>query len=136
MGVSAESRTANHKLLIVDDEAALLQLLKSYFSMQDFDVCCAHDASHALELVGKFQPDLILCDVNMPELNGLEFCEILRGMPGLDQTPFIFMSALPGPDEIARAEKLGALEFISKPFGLDELKALLGKHLKHAALSV
>ncbi len=136
MDVSAESRAASHKLLIVDDEPALLQVLECYLSMQDFDVCCTRHASQALELTGKFQPDLILCDVNMPELNGLEFCEMLRGTPGLDQIPFIFMSALPGPDEIALAEKLGALEFISKPFILDELKALLSKHLKLAALSV
>ncbi|MDD5263008.1 MAG: response regulator [Methylacidiphilales bacterium] len=134
--MSEESRAANHKLLIVDDEAALLQVLESYFSMQDFDVCCTHDGSQALELVEKFQPDLILCDVNMPELNGLEFCEMLHGIPGLKQIPFIFMSALPGPRELTRAKKLGALEFISKPFCLNELKALLGKHLKQAALPV
>lgn len=107
------------RLLIVDDEAALCEMLADSFRLAGYEVETALDGSSALRLARSSNFDLIISDINMPVMNGLEFIERLRGVP--NDTPAIMLSARNERLDINTALRLGADDYVSKPFGLEEL---------------
>lgn len=116
-------------LLIVDDVPANLRVLVGYLKNFNFKVRVAQDGVDALEQVKIAAPDLILLDVMMPNLNGLEVCRRLKADATTKEIPVIFMSALDDTfDKIAGFEA-GGVDYITKPFQHEEVLARISTHL-------
>lgn len=116
---------AKQKLLIVDDETGIVDMIKSYFE-PEYDILTAYSGREALEKVSA-RPDLILLDINMPETDGLTVCRQIREYVGC---PVLFLTArLESADKIIGFQA-GADDYIVKPFDLDELGARIAAHLR------
>ena len=112
-------------ILIVDDEPSILDLVR--FTLEDADVRVveASDGAEALVLARRIKPDLILLDVQMPRLNGLEVCRQLRREPALARTPIVMLTAAGQEADRARGREAGADEYLTKPFSPLALLALV-----------
>jgi PAS domain S-box-containing protein len=121
-------------ILILDDESTSLRLMTDILVAEGYLVRPADSAHLALASVSAQPPDLILADVHMPGMDGFEFCRRLKPLQGPSTIPLIFLSA--STDAKARVEglKLGAVDFISKPFRREELLARVRTHLELAQL--
>ncbi|TMC23495.1 MAG: response regulator transcription factor [Chloroflexi bacterium] len=123
-------RGKRKRILVVDDEAPIQRILRRNLSMSGYDVLVAGDGKQALEMVNLHQPDLILLDLCMPgELDGLDVCAQVRQTL---QTPIIVLSAVSEEKEKVRALDLGADDYLTKPFGNDELQARVRACLRRA----
>jgi DNA-binding response OmpR family regulator len=111
------------KILAVDDEPDLLWALRYALGDEGCEVNTVSNAAEALTLVEEWRPDLILLDVVMPGLNGLELCRLLRRDPRFASIPIIFLTALLNTADCVAGLDEGADDYISKPFDLGELKA-------------
>ena len=103
-------------ILIVDDEPPILDLVR--FTLEDAEVRVveASDGVEALALARRLRPDLILLDVHMPRLDGLEACRQIRRDPALAQTPIVMLTAAGQEADRARGREAGADEYLTKPF--------------------
>ena len=110
------------KILLVDDDAALRTLLRTTFEVFDIDVQEAEDAAAAELAVREFQPDVVVLDVRMPGMDGLEFCRRLRADPANDGLGVVLLTGSEGGTQEA-AEEVGADTFLRKPFSPLELLA-------------
>ena len=112
-------------ILIVDDEPPILDLVR--FTLEDADVRVveASDGVEALALARRVRPDLILLDVHMPRLDGLEACRQIRREPDLARTPIIMLTAAGQEADRARGREAGADEYLTKPFSPLALLALV-----------
>lgn len=106
-------------ILIVDDEIGVRELLIDALSLSDFEPAEAKDGMSALAFMRKRQPDLLIIDVNMPVMDGFELLERIRS--NQDETPAIMLTARKDRADVTRGLKLGADDYIAKPFGLEEL---------------
>ncbi|RUS49216.1 response regulator transcription factor [Cohnella sp. AR92] len=114
------------KLLVVDDDKEILSLLTDYLEMNDYIVFAAENGMQALEKVAK-GPDLILLDIGMPDMDGLEVCERIREHVSC---PILFLTAkVEEPDKI-NAFRKGGDDYIEKPFRIRELGARIEAHLR------
>jgi len=121
--------SSRNTLLIVDDVPANLRVLVSYLKNFNFKVRVAQDGIDALEQVGLSAPDLILLDVMMPRLNGLEVCRRLKADPKTKEIPVIFMSALDDTFDKVAGFEAGSVDYITKPFQHEEVLARITTHL-------
>ena len=103
------------------DDESMNQMFIQDMLEEEFEVVCADDGETCLELVAKRLPDLILLDVNMPGLSGLEVCQKLRENPDTLQTPVIFVSALASPEERIQGYEAGGDDYLTKPIVKAEL---------------
>ena len=112
-------------ILIVDDEPAILDLVR--FTLEDAEVRVveASDGVEALALARRVRPDLILLDVHMPRLDGLEACRQIRRDPALTRTPVVMLTAAGQEADRARGREAGADEYLTKPFSPLALLALV-----------
>jgi putative two-component system response regulator len=117
-------------IMVVDDEPANLRLLRELLSQQGYEVQLFSDGQLALSEAVSRPPDLILLDVNMPEMDGYEVCGQLRAYPSLAQTPVIFLSASDGVEDKVKAFRCGAADYITKPFQFDEFQSRIEMQLK------
>jgi two-component system alkaline phosphatase synthesis response regulator PhoP len=103
------------KILIVDDEPDILEIVSYNLIMHGYEVETAKDGDQAIVKAKQFHPDLIILDIMMPRKNGIEVCKILRSQPEFQQTLIVFLTAL--NDELSHVKglELGADDFISKP---------------------
>lgn len=115
-----------YKLLVADDEAPLRALLQDAFSMLGYTVLCATNGREAVALAGQ-EPDLILLDVNMPDLDGLEVCRRIREHVAC---PILFLTARVEDADKIEGFSAGGDDYILKPFSLDELEARVAAHLR------
>src|SRR5580658_2389704 len=116
--------------MIVDDNPANLKLLEDMLLRQGHEVRSFPLGRLALAAATKNPPDLILLDINMPEMNGYEVCERLRRSEELSDIPVIFLSALNETQDKVKAFQSGAVDYISKPFQFEEVHARVETHLK------
>lgn len=114
------------KLLIVDDEKGIVELLKSYFELYGYLVYPAYSGEDALRQAS-CQPDLVLLDINMPDMDGLAVCETLREHI---TCPILFLTARVETTDKIRGFQAGADDYIVKPFDMDELGARVAAHLR------
>lgn len=112
-------------VLIIDDEPGLRQTVSLILGEEGYEVHTASDGEEGLARAAELEPDIILCDVRMPRLNGIDFLERYRSEGG--QALVIVMTAYGGLDLAIEAMKKGAYDYISKPFGADQLVLLLKK---------
>lgn len=117
----------NKKVLVVDDQYGIRLLLKEVFSRDGFSIFQAADGRAALEIIQSEQPDLILLDMKMPGMDGIELLRQLR--PIHPTVKVIMMTAYGELDMVAEASKLGALAHFTKPFDIEELRSEVIKQL-------
>lgn len=108
------------KILICEDEEILLTALEFRLRKQGFDVMIAKDGKEALQLIQDEQPDMVIADVMMPYVTGLELIDYIR-QDMQKALPVIVISALENDDVVLEAFRLGATDFITKPFKPNEL---------------
>ncbi len=122
------------KILLIDDDPYLLMGLKAAFQHEGFAAFAAQDGLHGIEVAKRILPDLIICDVLMPLLNGLQLKERLNQDPVLAKVPLIFVSGRDTQPEIDYAMSLGAESYVIKPVKFDQLlsrvKSILKLHRK------
>ena len=117
------------RILVVDDEAQLTRVLRTGLKSRGFDVRTAADGLSAFETFKDWNPNLVITDLAMPNMNGLELCRQLRT---ISQVPIIILSAK-GEEKIkVEALDIGADDFVTKPFGIDELLARVRASLRRA----
>lgn len=114
------------KILIVDDEKGVVEMLKSYFEMRSFQVYTAYNGESALKQAAK-NPDIVLLDINMPDLDGLTVCERIRDHISC---PILFLTARVETADKIRGFQAGGDDYIVKPFDIDELGARVEAHLR------
>lgn len=110
----------SRKILIVDDEYQITRVLKRSLQAHRYDVRTASDGESALELFHDFHPDLIITDLQMPAMNGIELCREIRKV---SEIPIIILSVKGEEKTKVSALDAGADDYITKPFGMDELLA-------------
>jgi DNA-binding response OmpR family regulator len=108
------------KILVVDDDPAMLNLLQTELS-PEFEVLTAENGEKGLLLSMQGSPQLIISDINMPELNGWEFCYLTRQIPSTKTIPFVFLSSRTELPDRIQSLRLGADDFIAKPFSMETL---------------
>ncbi len=121
---------AHSDIMIVDDNPANLRLLEDMLLQRGHEVRSFPRGRLALAAAMNHPPDLILLDVNMPEMNGYEVCERLKSTERFSGIPVIFLSALNETQDKVRAFESGAVDYISKPFQFEEVHARVETHLK------
>ncbi len=117
-------------IMIVDDNPANLKLLEDMLLQQGHEARSFPLGRLALAAATAYPPDLILLDINMPEMNGYEVCERLKSSEALSHIPVIFLSALNETRDKVKAFQSGAVDYISKPFQFEEVHARVETHLK------
>ncbi|MGA1621933.1 MAG: EAL domain-containing response regulator [Synechocystis sp.] len=122
-------------ILIVEDEMIIRELIGETLSLEDYDVLQAGNGREALALLEKTSPlpDLIICDVMMPELDGHGFIEALQTNPKMATIPFIFLTALGTVQDFRQGMNSGADDYLVKPFKQDELLAAVNSRLQKKA---
>ncbi|MFW5490538.1 MAG: HD domain-containing phosphohydrolase [Desulfovibrio sp.] len=116
------------RILLVDDNRPNLKILIGALR-DEYKISVATNGRQALDMVEALQPDIILLDVMMPEMNGYQVCEKLKENPNTADIPVIFITALTDSSEKARAFQAGGVDFITKPVELIEVKARVSTHL-------
>src|SRR5437588_6388002 len=120
------------KLLIVDDEQGMRQLLSIIFGREGHEVRTAENGRRGLEMLRAEAADLIVSDVKMPDMGGIELLRAARAL--LPDVAVVMMTAFASVDTAREAFKLGADDFIQKPFDVEELKLIVGKTLEKQEL--
>src|SRR5579863_590977 len=120
----------NHHIMAVDDQPANLKLLEDLLSQQGHVVRSFPRGRLALEAAARNPPDLILLDINMPEMSGFKVCELLKSDEKLARIPVIFLSALNDPSDKVHAFQCGGVDYVTKPFQVDEVQARVRTHLQ------
>jgi len=123
------------KILIVDDEPAARYGMRKALNILKAEIREAEDGEEALRQIAEFDPDVVVCDVNMPKLNGLELLKQLAELPTCDKKRQIIVVTAYGSEKIAvEAMKAGAYDYLSKPYDIDELRLVVNKALENVRL--
>lgn len=111
---------ARKKVLVVDDEIKVCEILKAYLEKDGYEVIIALDGKVAVAEANRLKPDLILLDVNLPEINGLDVCRIIRQNSGV---PVIMLTARDEESDKITGLEIGADDYVTKPFSPREVMA-------------
>jgi putative two-component system response regulator len=117
-------------IMIVDDAPQNLTLLNNMLQKRGYHVFAFPSGDLAIKAVKKTPPDLILLDINMPEMNGYQVCETIKSDKSIPDFPIIFLSALTEVDDKVKAFRVGGVDYISKPFQFEEVDARVRTHLR------
>lgn len=115
------------RIFVADDKEDVLSMLQDALTAKGFEVKISKDPKEMIKLIKIFQPQLILLDLLMPDLDGFDICQILNDDPETRGIPIIIMSGLGDPVDIKRAYKLGVVDYFTKPFGIDAIVAKIEK---------
>ena len=122
------------RILVVDDDESIRELLRLHLSSAGYEVQVAEDAIAAGYLVLKGPPDLIITDINMPHMDGFEFIAALKSDRSLPRIPVIFLTSMEDGD--SRGRELGAVGYVTKPVRSDRLLALVAQHVPGGAIPI
>jgi len=120
----------NKQILVVDDSPSIHTLVKALLADEPVDIQSATDPAYGLTLAASMKPDLLLLDVDMPQMDGYEFCRRMKADASLWTVPVIFLSAKGSSDQKVRGLELGAVDYVSKPFSNGELLARVRSALR------
>ncbi len=115
-------------VLVVDDEVIQTEVLRQILT--GCEVLCANRGSEAVGLALSRRPDLVLLDVQMPEMDGFQVCETLKSLPETREIPVIFLTAETAPESVARAFRAGAVDYVPKPYEFSEIRERVRTHLE------
>jgi CheY-like chemotaxis protein len=121
------------KILLADDSITIQKVIELTFSDEDFEVVTVGNGRLAVERVQEVRPDVVLCDIIMPEKDGYEVCDFIKKTPGLSQTPVLLLTGAFEPFDKDKAERVKADGFLSKPFEPQALIAKVKDLLQQAA---
>lgn len=120
----------NKRILVVDDEVHLVDMVKIRLEAAGYSVICAHDGQEGLDKVKKEKPDLIVLDLMLPKMDGYKVCGLLKKDSRYAKIPIIMFSARAQDEDVALGRELGADAYITKPFEpkvlMDKIKQLIG----------
>jgi two-component system KDP operon response regulator KdpE len=119
----------HRRILVVDDEPQITRVLRTSLSSQGYDIRVANDGETALEIMKDWTPDLVITDLSMPNMDGLELCRRLRTST---QLPIIVLSVRGEERTKVQALDAGADDYVTKPFGIQELQARVRASLRRA----
>ena len=117
------------RLLVVEDEPALAKVLQMRLQIEGFDVAVAGDGAEAMSMIAKRRPHLVVCDLMMPVMDGLEVTRAIKGNPRLKAIPILVLTALRSDKQMKELQSLGADAFVTKPYDGKELSAQIRKLL-------
>ena len=121
-----------HRVLVVDDESDVTELLQYRLEQEGYRVATLNDPLGFVVKVREFEPDLMLLDIMMPELSGIQLCRIVRADPSMKDIPVIFLSARGEVEDRIKGLEAGAEDYVSKPFNINELILRISKMLKRS----
>lgn len=123
------------KILLVDDEVQLVEMVKMRIEASGYDVICAYDGQQALQMAKKEKPDLIILDLMLPKMDGYKVCGLLKNDSRYSKIPIIMFTARAQEEDFLLGKELGAEAFITKPFEpnilLGKIKELIGEQGKN-----
>ena len=125
---SERASSAPH-IFCLDDDTTICRSIERILKARDFDITTAIDPIAALPMLFQVTPDAIFCDISMPGLDGYEICAMLRATHLFRQVPIIMLTGKEGFIDRARARMVGATDYLTKPFGEQELFVLIEKYL-------
>jgi len=117
------------RILVVDDELQITRVLRASLMAQRYDVRTANDPEEGLRLFAEWQPDLVITDLMMPGISGVELCQEIRRK---SRTPIIVLSVRDQERSKVEALDAGADDYVTKPFGIQELLARIRAHLRRS----
>ena len=117
------------KILVIDDEEPTVQLIAMLLERRGFEVIKAYRAEEGLRKAYRYQPDLVLLDIMMPDMDGWEVCKRVREM---SDVPVIFLTARGEVRDVVRGLEMGADDYVVKPYDNDELVARVKAHLRRS----
>ena len=121
----------NHKnIVVVDDEKDILELLKYNLEKEKFKVSCISSGHSAVELISNLKPDLIILDLMLPGMNGLDICEILKKKKNTQNIPVLMLTAKGEESDIIKGLEIGADDYVVKPFSVRVLLARISSLLR------
>lgn len=118
------------KVLVVDDEPRIRMFIRANLEARGYEVYLAQDGTEAVEMAGRVDPDVIVLDVNMPRMDGIEACRRIREWADM---PIIILSVREDEKDKVKALDEGADDYVTKPFGIEELLARIRVALRHSA---
>lgn len=119
------------KILIIEDEKILRETLADILEISGYSVVMAKDGEEGVETFTNTHPDLVICDINMPKMDGFEVLKMLETLvPAAEFPPFIFLSAKTEPQSIRDGMNLGAVDYITKPYSAPELLKVIALRLE------
>jgi two-component system KDP operon response regulator KdpE len=118
------------KILVVDDEPRIRMFIRANLEARGYEVYLAQDGTEAVEMAGRVDPDVIVLDVNMPRMDGIEACRRIREWADM---PIIILSVREDEKDKVKALDEGADDYVTKPFGIEELLARIRVALRHSA---
>ena len=121
-----------HRVLVLDDESDVTELLQFRLEQEGYRVATLNDPLGFVAKVREFEPDLMLLDIMMPELSGIQLCRIARADPTIKHIPIIFLSARGEVEDRIKGLEAGAEDYVSKPFNTNELLLRISKMLKRS----
>jgi DNA-binding response OmpR family regulator len=117
------------KVLLVEDDPVILRLLEVNFELEGFDVVLAHDGAEGIDLARSERPDLVISDIMMPKVSGLELVAALKGDDATAAIPIILLSAKAQSGDLKAGLEAGADDYVTKPFEpldlVDRVRALI-----------
>jgi CheY-like chemotaxis protein len=123
----------SHSILLVDDNEVNLKLAQEILVASGYEVRTAVRGEQAIEMASARRPDLILLDIRLPDIDGLEVLRRLRALPEIKDVPIVAMTAQAMPDEVERFVAAGCDGYIQKPISLQTFRAEVRRHLTAAA---
>ena len=120
------------KVLVVDDEPQIVRALRINLSARGYEVLTAHDGASALRLAADGKPDVVVLDLGLPDMDGTD---VIAGLRGWTSLPIIVLSARTGSTDKVDALDAGADDYVTKPFGMDELLARLRAAVRRSAVT-
>lgn len=120
-------------ILVVDDDEVMRNALKRILESEGYHIVMAEDAMELSKVLESTWLDLILLDVNLPWVNGIELCQLIKSHPSLKSVPLILISGRKSPEDIESGLQAGADDFLSKPFDLDQMTAAVSLALDKKA---
>ena len=124
-----EPQSRPKKILIVEDNLDTADMLEASLQLQGYATIKIHHVGQAIQALIRDQPDLVMLDVMMPDVSGLEFCRYLRRDPRFDKVKIVIASARTQPEDLKMGLEAGASDYLAKPFSQGDLKAMLDRLL-------
>lgn len=124
-----ETRAAGALVLIVDDNVENVRVLGNILRKGEYRVSAVTDGEQALRLIEEILPDIVLLDILMPDPDGFTVCRRMKASSRIRDIPVIFLTALDDTDRIVEGFRLGAVDYVTKPFNAAELLARIGTHV-------